>query len=78
MLINLKVDGRNAIDWLMKNGMRAIPDKFHFMLLSSTPIEKQMLDLYKDIYLESEAVTTVLVVTIDDQLNFSNHISACY
>ena len=78
VLINLKVDGRNAIDWLMKNGMRANPDKFHFMLISSTPIEKQMLDLYKDIYLESEAVTTVLVVTIYDQLNFSNHISACY
>ena len=77
VLINLKVDGRNAMDWFMKNGMQANPDKFHFMLLSPTPIEKQMLDLYKGNSLESEAVTTVLGVTIDDQLNFSNHISAC-
>ena len=65
VLINLKVDGRNAIDWFMKNGMQANPDEFHFMLLSPTPIEKQMLDLYKCISLESEAVTTVLGVTIE-------------
>ena len=75
--MDLKVDGRNAIDWFMKNGMQANPDKIHFMLLSPTLIEKQMLDLYNGISLESEAVTTVLGVTIDDQLNFSNHISAC-
>ena len=31
VLINLKIDGRNAIDWFMKNGMQANPDKFHFI-----------------------------------------------
>ena len=29
-LCNLKRDGRNAIDWFMKNGMQANPDKFHW------------------------------------------------
>ena len=77
LLINLKVGGRNAIDWFIKNGMQANPNKLHFMLLFPTPIEKQMRDLYNGISLESEADTTVLGVTIDDQLNFSNHISAC-
>ena len=43
VLINLKVDGRNAIDWFMKNGMQANPDKFHFMLLSPTPMENKCL-----------------------------------
>ena len=43
MLINLEVDGQNTIDWFMKNGMQSNPDKFHFMLLSPTPIENKCL-----------------------------------
>ena len=38
LLINLKVGGRNAIDWFIKNGMQANPDKLHFMLLFPTPM----------------------------------------
>ena len=33
-LLNLKRDGRNAIDGFTKIFMQANPDKFHFMLLS--------------------------------------------
>ena len=38
----------------------------------------QILDLYNGISLESEAVTTVCGVTIDEQLFFNDYISACY
>ena len=42
-LLNLKRYGRNAIDWFTKNGKQANPDKFHFMLLSPSLVEKQIL-----------------------------------
>ena len=76
-LRNLKRNGRNAIDWLTKNGMQANPDKFHFMLLSPSPVDKQVLELCDGTTLISEAAVTVLGVTIDDNLSFNEHISAC-
>ena len=76
-LRNLKRDGRNAIDWFTKNGMQANPDKFHFMLLSPSPVDKQVLELCDGTTLISEAAVTVLGVTIDDNLSFNEHISVC-
>ena len=74
-MLNLKRDGRNAIDWFTKNGMRANPDKFH--LLSPSPVENQVLELCDGTILISEAAVTVLGVTIDDTLSFHEHISVC-
>ena len=78
-LLNLKRDGRNAIDWFTKTGMQANPDKFHFMLLSPSPspVEKQVLELRDGTTLISEAAVTVLGVTIDENLSFNEHISVC-
>ena len=76
-LFNLKHDGRNAIDWFTKNDMQANPDKFHFMLLSPSPVEKQVLELCGGTTLISETAVTILGVTIDDNLSFNEHISAC-
>ena len=76
-LLNLKRDGRNAIDWFTKNGMQANADKFHFMLLSPLPVEKQILEFRDGTTLISEAALTVLGVTIDDNLSFNEHISVC-
>ena len=71
-MLNLKRDGRNAIDCMQVN-----PDKFHFMLLSPSPVEKQVLELCDGTILISEAAVTVLGVTIDDNLSFHEHISVC-
>ena len=76
-MLNLKRDGRNAIDWFTKNGVQANPDKFHFMLLSPSPVAKQVLELCDGTTLISEAAVTVLGVTIDDNLSFNEHISVC-
>ena len=76
-LPNLKHYGRNAIDWFTKNGMQANADKFHFMLLSPSPVDKQVLELCDGTTLISEAAVTVLGVTIDDNLSFNEHISVC-
>ena len=77
VLYNLRHDGRNAIEWFAKNGMQANPDKFHFMLFSPTPTEQQVLHLCDGTSLMSETEVTVLGVTIDDKLCFSQHISIC-
>ena len=57
--------------------MQANPDKFHFMLFSPTPSEQQALQLCDGTHLMSETEVTVLGVTIDDRLCFSQHISSC-
>ena len=77
VLYNLRHDGRNAIEWFAKNGMQANPDKFHLMLFSPTPSEQQALQLCDGTHLMSETEVTVLGVTIDDRLCFSQHISSC-
>ena len=77
VLYNLRHDGRNAIEWFAKNGMQANPDKFHFMLFSPTPTEQQVLQLCDGTSLMSKTEVTVLGVTIDDKLCFSQHISVC-
>ena len=77
VLSNLRCDGRKAIEWFANNGMQANPDKYHFMLFSPKPTAQQVLRIRDDTSLMSEAEVTVLGVTIDDKLRFSQHTSAC-
>ena len=51
ILTNLKHDCKNAIKWLGDNNMKANPDKFQFMELSSDPLEQQRIKIEKDITL---------------------------
>ena len=69
-MINLKRDGRNA--WFTKNGMQANPEKFRFILLSPSPVEKQVLELLDGTTLISEAAVTVLGVTIDSHYSHAS------
>ena len=74
---NLQIDCKNAIDWFTVNGMKANPSKFQFMVISSERIEQTCFDIGNGITLQSEPSVKVLAVTIDDRLQFSEHISAC-
>ena len=74
---NLQIDCKNAIDWFTVNCMKANPSKFQFMVISSERIEQKCLDIGNGITLQSEPSVKVLGVTIDDRLQFSEHISAC-
>ena len=77
VLYNLRHDDRTTIEWFAKNGMQANTGKFNFMRFSPTPTEQQVLQLRDDTTLMSELEVTVLGVTIDDKLCFSQHISVC-
>ena len=57
--------------------MKANPSKFQFMMISSERIQQQCLNIGSGIILRSEPSVKVLGVTIDDRLQFSEHISAC-
>ena len=74
---NLQTDCNNAIDWFTANGMKANPSKFQFMMISSERIQQQCLNIVRGITLRSEPSVKVIGVTIDDRLQFSEHISAC-
>ena len=76
IFINLKIDYKNAIDWFTSNGMKDNPSKFQFMILSNECIQKQYIDIAKGIILWSEPCDKVLGFTIDDWLQFNEHISA--
>ena len=56
--------------------MKANPDKFQFMVLSSDPLEQQRIEIENDITLLSERRVKLLGVIIDDRLTFNDHISA--
>ena len=74
---NLQIDCNNAIDWFTVNGMKANPSKFQCMVISSERIGQNFLDIGNGITLQSEPSVKVLGVTIDDRLQFSEHLSAC-
>ena len=56
--------------------MKANPDKFQFMMLSSDPLEQQRLEIQNDLTLLSESRVKLLGVIIDDGLQFNDHIRA--
>ena len=76
ILTNLKHDCKNAIKWFSDNSMKANPDKFQFMVLSSDPLEQQRIELENDVALLSESRVILLGIIIDDRLQFNDHISA--
>ena len=45
VLLNLKHDCQNVIQWFKDNGMKANPNKFQFMVISSKPMEPQNIEL---------------------------------
>ena len=75
ILTNLKHDCENAIKWFGDNSMKANPDKFQFMVLSSDPLEQQRIEIENDITLLSEPRVKLLGVIVDDRLQFNDHIS---
>ena len=65
ILTNLKHYYKNAIKWFGDNSMKANPDKFQFMVLSSDPLEQQKIEIENDITLLSEPRVKLLGVIID-------------
>ena len=77
VILNLKHDCQNAIQWFTDNGMKANPNKFQFMVISSKPLEAQNIELHGGVSITSEPSVTIVGVVIDDRLNFDEHISMC-
>ena len=72
---SLEHDGNIAIEWFNNNGMQANPDKFQFLVISSSSKSTYNLKL-NGITLKSEPHVTALGVIIDNRLNFSEHVRA--
>ena len=64
-------------EWFNNNGMKANPDKFQFMMLSSSSLAPVELSLDSSTYITSQDCVKVLGITIDKQLTFNEHISLC-
>ena len=75
ILINLKHKCRNAIKLFDDNSMKANPVKLQFMVLSSDPLEQQMIEKENDITLLSESRGKLLGVIMNNILQFNDHIS---
>ena len=73
ILTNLKHDCKNAIKWFGDNSMKANPDKFQFMVLSSDPLEQERIEIENDMTLLSESRVKLLDVIIDDRPQFNDH-----
>ena len=64
------------MEWFSVNGLQANPSKFQFMLLSSNNIDKfKISQCIDDITLKPEPHVTILVVFLDDNLSFNQHVS---
>ena len=77
LILNLKHDCQNAIQWFTNNGMKANPNKFQFMVISSKQMEPQNIELHGGVSITSEPSVKILGVVIDDRLNFDEHVSMC-
>ena len=66
-----------GLQWFTDNGMKANPNKFQFMVISSKPLEAQNIELHGGVSITSEPSVKILGVVIDDRLNFDEHISMC-
>ena len=77
VILNLKHDCQNAIQWFTNNGMKANRNKFQFMVISSEQMEPQNIELHDGVSIISELNVKILGVVIDDRLNFDEHVSMC-
>ena len=55
--------------------MKANPNKFQFMVISSKQMEPQNIELHGGVSITSEPNDKILGVVIDDRLNFDEHVS---
>ena len=72
---SLQHDGEIAIKWFSDNGMQANPEKFQFMVISRSDPGIQEIVLPGNIIIKSETHVKLLGVLIDQQLNFTAHVS---
>ena len=77
VLSSLQSDCNHAIKWFTNNGIKANPDKFQFMILSSSSLTPAELVLDNSSCIISQDCVKVLGITNDKQLNFNEHISLC-
>ena len=63
-----------SVEWFQKNNMKANPEKFQFMLVSSKSCENVSLSV-NDIEVEPSDHVSILGVTLDNRLNFAQHIN---
>ena len=77
VISNLQLDCNHAIDWFTTNGMKANPNKFQFMILSSSSLAPVELVLDGNTCITSQDCVKVLGITIDKKLTFNEHISLC-
>ena len=75
VISSLSNDGNVAIKWFESNGMQANPDKFQFLAISKSDDSTHQLQLNGGTVLNSESYVKALGVTIDNRLNFSQHIT---
>ena len=73
LMCNLEHDSNICINWYKMNGMEAAPSKFHFIVMSPKPINTVKLNVYGNVFIESESVVKALGVYIDNNLNFHAH-----
>ena len=78
VLSSQQSDCNRAIEWFTNNGMKANPDKFQFMILSSSSLAPVELVLDNSTCIISQDCVKVLGITIDKQWNFNEHISLCW
>ena len=57
--------------------MKANPNKFQLMVISSKPLEPQNIELLGGVSIISELNVKIFGVVIDDRLNFDEHICMC-
>ena len=62
-----------AIDWFRQNNMQANPEKFQLIYFGSRVEQTEL--IFNDFSLEPSESVTLLVVQLDINLNFSEHIS---
>ena len=77
VILHLKHDCQNAIQWFTNNGMKANHNKFQFTAISSKQMEPQNIELHGGVSITSEPSVKMWGVVIDDRLNFDEHASMC-
>ena len=80
VLLNLKCDCQNAIQWFTDNSMKANSNKFHFMVISSKPTEPQNIELHGGVSITPEPSANILDVVNDDHLRQNDVVTSfwCY
>ena len=73
---NVCIDCYHATDWFTTNDKKANPERFQFMILSSSVLDNIELALDGNTTIISENSVKMLRVIIDKRLTFNDHISS--